>query len=53
MSTAAAGLQVNVHAIGDRAIDSHLDAIERIVSENGRRGGCLWQRLGRSAANTD
>ena len=33
----AAGLQVNVHAIGDRAIDSHLDAIERIVSENGPR----------------
>lgn len=33
----AAGLQVNVHAIGDRAIDSHLDAIERIASENGPR----------------
>lgn len=33
----AAGLQVNVHAIGDRAIDSHLDAIERIISANGPR----------------
>jgi len=31
----AAGLQLNVHAIGDRAIDSHLAMIRRITAENG------------------
>jgi len=31
----AAGLQVNVHAIGDRAINMQLDMFERIAAENG------------------
>ncbi len=33
----AAGLQLNVHAIGDRAIDSHLAMTRRITAENGAR----------------
>ena len=33
----AAGLQVSVHAIGDRAIATQLDIFERVVKENGPR----------------
>jgi len=33
----AAGLQVNVHAIGDRAIDLQLDILERVTAWNGER----------------
>jgi len=33
----AAGLQVMVHAIGDRAIRTQLDVFERVVRENGTR----------------
>lgn len=33
----AAGLQVNVHAIGDRAIRTQLDVFERVTRENGPR----------------
>ncbi len=33
----AAGLQVMVHAIGDRAIRTQLDVFERVVRENGAR----------------
>ena len=33
----AAGLQVMVHAIGDRAIRTQLDIVERVAKENGAR----------------
>lgn len=33
----AAGLQVMVHAIGDRAVDLQLDVFERVARENGAR----------------
>lgn len=33
----AAGLQVSVHAIGDRAIATQLDVFERVAKENGPR----------------
>ena len=36
-SADAAGLQVMVHAIGDRAIRTQLDVFERVAKEHGRR----------------
>ncbi|MFZ0325253.1 MAG: amidohydrolase [Actinomycetes bacterium] len=41
----AAGLQVAMHAIGDRAVQLALDAVEKAQRANGRRPGQLRHRI--------